>query len=113
MLPVFGREVVKGQERLAVLDQAGDRLVVLTTQVSTKASNATSASLFALGHLRTLAVMCTQQRCPRVVIPLRGACQKPRQPSATARERSRLLQHVGAACGALVLDQGWTLGRHP
>lgn len=43
MLPVLGREVVEGEQRIAILDQALDRLVVFDAPVSTKASNATSA----------------------------------------------------------------------
>src|SRR6266478_3193140 len=41
VLPVLAREVVEGEQRVAILDQALDRLVVFDApQVSTKASNA-------------------------------------------------------------------------
>src|ERR1700730_6233703 len=78
-------------------------LSYLTPQVSAKASNAASASFLVsaiqiswsarlafdcwlLGSLfKTLAVLCTQQRWPRVLGHTSStACQKPRAPSATA-----------------------------
>src|SRR4029077_9154732 len=78
-------------------------LSYLTPQVSMKASNAASASFLVsaiqiswsarlafdcwlLGSLfKTLAVLCTQQRWPRVLDHTSStACQKPRAPSATA-----------------------------
>jgi hypothetical protein len=45
MLPMLGRQVVEGEQHIAILNQALDRLVDLTPQVSTNAPNATSASL--------------------------------------------------------------------
>ena len=103
MLPVLSREVVEGKQRVAILDQALDSLVVFDAQVSMKASNAASASFLVsaiqiswsarlafdcwlLGSLfKTLAVLCTQQRWPRVLGHTSStACQKPRAPSATA-----------------------------
>ncbi len=97
MLPVLSREVVEGKQRVAILDQALDSLVVFDAQVSMKASNAASASFLVsaiqiswsarlafdcwlLGSLfKTLAVLCTQQRWPRVLGHTSStACQKPR-----------------------------------
>src|ERR1700720_1266370 len=103
MLPVLSREVVEGKQRVAILDQALDSLVVFDAPSSMKASNAARASFLVsaiqiswsarlafdcwlLGSLfKTLAVLCTQQRWPRVLGHTSStACQKPRAPSATA-----------------------------
>src|SRR5207248_7458234 len=78
-------------------------LSYLTPQVSTKASKAASASFLVSAIqiscsarlafdcwlfgslLSTLAVLCTQQRCPRVLgHTSSSACQNPSAPSATA-----------------------------
>jgi hypothetical protein len=40
MPPVLGREVVEGEQRVAILDQALTALSYLTPQVSTKAASA-------------------------------------------------------------------------
>src|SRR5436190_5234878 len=103
MLPMLGREVVEGQQRIAIFDQALDRLVVfdapgldedierrerillgLGIQISCSARLAFDCWLF--GSLfSTLAVLCTQQRWPRVCGHTSStACQKPSAPSATA-----------------------------
>jgi len=44
MLPMLGTKVVGAMQRVSILDQALDRLVVFDRQVSTKASNAPTAS---------------------------------------------------------------------
>ena len=80
MLPVLGREVVESEQRIAILDQAFDRLVVFNApgfdegverheriflvsaiQISCRARLAFDCWLFG-SLLRTLAVLCTQQR---------------------------------------------------
>src|SRR5436190_11019008 len=107
MLPVLSREVVEGKQRVAILDQALD--TYLTPQISMKASNAASASFLVsaiqiswsarlafdcwlLDSLfKTLAVLCTQQRWPRVLGHTSStACQKSSGPIASPRRlRSR------------------------
>src|SRR3981081_4520836 len=102
MLPVLSREVVEGKQRVAILDQALDSFVVFDAP-GFDALNAASASFLVsaiqiswsvrlafdcwlLGSLfETLAVLCTQQRWPRILGHTSStACQKPRAPSATA-----------------------------
>src|SRR5215510_13048882 len=99
MLPVLGREVVEAEQGVAILDRHSTALSYLTPQVSTKASKAASASVLvsaiqiscsarlAFGCwlfgslLRTLAVLCTQQRWPRVWGQTSStACQNPSAP---------------------------------
>src|SRR5215468_2673801 len=103
MLPMLGREVVEGQQLIAIFDQAFDRLVVFDApgldedierlerillvsaiHITCSARLAFECRLF--GNLSsTLAVLCTQQRWPRVCGHTSStACQKPSAPSATA-----------------------------
>src|SRR4030081_2027866 len=104
MLPVLSREVVEGKQRVAILDQALDSLVVFDApSFDEGVANAASASFLVsaiqiswsarlafdcwlLGSLfKTLAVLCTQQRWPRVLGHTSPTpCQKPTAPSATA-----------------------------
>src|SRR5438045_5288092 len=104
VLPMLSREVVKRQQRLAVLRQATHRLVVLDGVGLDKGVESGVGVVLRLGHpdvlqsalglrllaLRqpiesTLAVLCTQQRCPRVLGHTSSiACQKPSAPSAIA-----------------------------
>src|SRR5215470_6591264 len=85
VLPMLSGEIVKRQQRFAVLGQATHRLVVLdgvgldkgvesgvasifvsAIQMSCRARLALDCWLFG-NLLRTLAVLCTQQRWPRVL----------------------------------------------
>ena len=86
MVPMLGREVVEGQQRLAILGQAGDGLVVLVARIwrgsVSIASSAVGAGLgrpnlakvclrcwaapISASLFNTLAVLCTQQRWCRV-----------------------------------------------
>src|SRR5262245_8997890 len=97
MLPVLGREVVEGEQRLAILDQALDRLLVFDTPGLDEGIERRERILLGLRHpdllqralgfrlFSTLAVLCTQQRWPRVCGHTSSiACQKPSAPSATA-----------------------------
>src|SRR6476620_199919 len=100
MLPVLSREVVEGKQRVAILDQALDSLVVFDAPSFDEGVERGECILLGLGPpnllertlgLRllalgqTLAVLCTQQRWPRVLGHTSStACQKPRAPSATA-----------------------------
>src|SRR5215207_6065722 len=102
MLPVLGREVVEGKQRIAILGQAVDRLGVFDAPGFDEGVESDERLLLGLGHpdllqrlafacwllgslLRTLAVLCTQQRWPRVFGHTSStACQKPSAPSATA-----------------------------
>src|ERR1700719_3624446 len=103
MLPVLGREVVEGKQRVAILDQALDSLVVFDAPGFDEGVERGECILLGLGHpdllertlglrllalgqlVQDLAVLCTQQRWPRVLgHPSSTACQKPRAPSATA-----------------------------
>src|SRR6478672_11146931 len=101
MLPMLGWEVIEDQSRSLLKHSTA--FSYLAPQVSTKASNASSASFLVSAIqiscsarlafdcwlfgslLRTLAVLCTQQRWPGVFGHTSSiACQKPRAPSATA-----------------------------
>src|SRR6516162_3500275 len=103
MLPVLSREVVEAEQGVAILDQALDRLVVFDAPGLDEGVEGGKRIRLGLGHpdflqcplgfgcwlfgslLRTLAVLCTQQRCPRVLGHTSSmACQKPSAPSATA-----------------------------
>src|SRR5258708_23538853 len=78
--PVLGREVVEGEQRVAILDS----FLVSAIQISCSARLAFDCWLFG-SLLRTLAVLCTQQRWPRVLGHTSSiACQKPSPPSAIA-----------------------------
>src|SRR5437868_13526282 len=100
---MFGGEVVERQQRIAVLDQAIGRSLIFDLVGFDKASNAVTASFLVsaiqiscsarlalvcrlFGILfRMLAVLCTQQRCSRVVGHTSpSAFQNPSAPSATA-----------------------------
>ena len=102
VLPVLGGEVVEGEQRIAILvrhdrlgvfrsvafrkrREGGDGLVLRSAiQMSFSARLALPCRLFG-SLLRTLAVLCTQQRCSRVVgHTSASAFQKPSAPSATA-----------------------------
>src|SRR3982074_2132366 len=98
MLPVLSREVVEGKQRVAILDQALDSLVVFDAPSFDEGVERGECILLGLGHpnllertlgLRLLAlgqlvqdilaVLCTQQRWPRVLGHTSStACQKPR-----------------------------------
>src|ERR1700731_323316 len=99
MLPVLSREVVEGKQRVAILDQALDSLVVFDAPGFDEGVERGERILLGRGHpdllertlgLRLLALGqlvqdiggLAQQRWPRVPST---ACQKPRAPSATAR----------------------------
>src|ERR1700731_2630349 len=98
MLPVLSREVVEGKQRVAILDQALDSLVVFDAPGFDEGVERGERILLGRGHpgahfdcwllgslFKTLAVLCTQQRWPRVLGHTSStACQKPRAPSATA-----------------------------
>jgi len=99
---MFGREIAEGEQGLAILTQAFGGLIVFQL-VGGDEGSAASASLLvsaiqiscndrlALGCwlvgslLRTLAVLCTQQRCSRVVGHSPSAFQKPSAPPAFER----------------------------
>src|ERR1700704_5377288 len=66
MLPVLSREVVEGKQRVAILDQALDSLVVFDAPSFDEGVERGECILLGLGH------------------PPPTACQKPRAPSATA-----------------------------
>src|ERR1700716_3021999 len=102
MLPVLSREVVEGKQRVAILDQALDSLVVFDAPDFDEGVERGECILLGLGHpdllertlglrlllgslFKTLAVLCAQQRWPRVLGHTSStACQKPTAPSATA-----------------------------
>src|SRR5712671_6741122 len=103
MLPVLSREVVEGKQRVAILDQALDSLVVFDAPSFDEGVERGECILLGLGHpnllertlgLRLLALGQLVQdsgglvhptalaACPRPTSST--ACQKPRAPSATA-----------------------------
>src|SRR4030081_3433878 len=107
MLPVLSREVVEGKQRVAILDQALDSLVVFDAPGFDEGVERGECIVLGLGHpdllertlgLRLLALgqlvqdiggLCTQQRWPRILGHTSStACQKPRAPSATANSGS-------------------------
>src|SRR5215831_19115544 len=96
MLPVLGGEVVESQQRVAILGQTLDRLVVFDAPAFDEGVEGHERILLGLGHpdllesplgfrllalrqlIETLVVLCTQQRWPRVVGYTSSiACQKP------------------------------------
>src|SRR3984885_3005965 len=98
---MLGWEVVEGQQRIANFVQALDCLIVFDAPGLDEDIERRERILLGLGHpdflqrpldfrllaLRqsTLAVLCTQQRWPRVCSHTSStACQKPSAPSATA-----------------------------
>ena len=100
---MLGREVVEGQQRIAIFDQALDRLVVFDAPGLNEDIERRERIPLGLGHpdllqrgfafecwlfgnlFSTLVVLCTQQRWPRVCGQTSStACQKPSAPSATA-----------------------------
>ena len=101
---MLGGEVVEGEQRLAILDQALGGLVVFQLRSSrgrrrrrrrhpsaSPPSRSPAEARLALGCwlfgslFSTFAVLCTQQRCSRVVGHTSpSAFQKPSAPSATA-----------------------------
>src|SRR5947207_6256783 len=101
MLPVLSREVAEGKQRVAIVDQALDSLVIFDAPDFDEGVERGECILLGLGHpgarlafncwlllgslFKTLAVLCTQQRWPRVLGHTSSiACQKPSAPSATA-----------------------------
>src|SRR6476661_5790089 len=94
MLPVLSRVVVEGKQRVAILDQALDSLVVFDAPSFDEGVERGECILLGLGHpnllertlgLRLLALGQLEQRWPRVLGHTSStACQKPRAPSATA-----------------------------
>src|SRR4029077_6714237 len=97
---MLGGEIVEGEQHLAVLGQAFDRLVVLRAVDFCECIEGGLGVRPGLGHpqmfwsarlvlpcklfgslLRTLAVLCTQQRCSRVLGQTSAsAFQKPSAP---------------------------------
>jgi hypothetical protein len=84
MVPVLGREVVEGEQRLAILDRAFDGLAVFDAQVSTKAPNAARASFlvsaFQISCVVRLALGCwlfgsLSSASPDVALPMTGSGQ--------------------------------------
>jgi hypothetical protein len=59
MLPVLSREVVEGKQRVAILDQALDSLVVFDAP-GMKASNAASASFLVSAILLMTCAICAK-----------------------------------------------------
>src|ERR1700682_6549153 len=100
MLPVLSREVVEGKQRVAILDQALDSLVVFDAPGFDEGVERGECILLGLGHpdllertpgLRLLALGQLVQDIGGLGHPTRvlghtssTACQKPRAPSATA-----------------------------
>src|SRR5258707_8341300 len=103
MLPVLSREVVEGKQRVAILDQALDSLVVFDAPSFDEGVERGECILLGLGHpnllertlgLRLLALgqlvqdiggLVHPQRWPRFLGHTSStACQKPRAPAATA-----------------------------
>src|SRR5260370_39428841 len=113
MLPVLGGEVVERQQRIAVLGQAIGSSLVFDLVGFDKGLECLNGILLGLGHpdllqralglvcrlfgilFRMLAVLCTQQRCSRVVGHTSpSAFQNPSAPPAFARACS-----ATAICG--------------
>jgi hypothetical protein len=81
---MLGRKVVEGEQRLAILDQAFDRLVVFDAPSFDEGVECCERINLGLSHPDFLerAVLCTQQRWPRVFGHTSSiACQKPSAPS--------------------------------
>jgi hypothetical protein len=132
VLPVFGGEVVEGEQLGAILDQLGHRLVVFhAVGLDEEIEGGFGVSLvsacqmscrwpLALGWMdfgmafSTLLVLCTQHRCSRVVPNTsRSAAQKPRAPSPMASSGGlgqptalEVEQQLAPALGALAVAVG-------
>ena len=102
MLPVLGREVVEGEQRIAILDQALDRLVLFDAYGFDEGIERGECILLGLGHpdllqrppgFRLLALrqlvqdIASQQRCPCVC--RRAASGRRAAPSRIAHSRAR------------------------
>src|SRR3954470_10892376 len=103
MLPMLGGEIVEREQRLAILDQTFGGFLVLDAPGLDKCIERGERLVFGFSHpnflqrplgfcllalgklFKTLAVLCTQQRWPRVFGHTSSiACQKPIAPSAIA-----------------------------
>ena len=102
---MLGGEVIEGEQRIAILGQAFDRLVVFRSVAFREGVEGGDGLLLRFGHpdllqralgldlpcrlfgslLRTFAVLCTQHRCSRVVGHISpSAFQKPSAPAELA-----------------------------
>jgi hypothetical protein len=115
MFQVLGGEVVEGEQCIGSLIKPSTALSYLTSQVSTKTSNAASASFLVSAIqtscsarlafdcwlfgslLSTLAVLCTQQRGSRAILPRLPARTRARRRRPRAQARSQASVASGRA----------------